>query len=89
MKYLQKNFNFWISIQYSFRRVYRDTDTVLKQISFSDSTHIFIKSIKYYISTYGGKVHMHEYSKIHVDRHIDIEIILHHAKCMNILSVVW
>ena len=32
---------------------------------------------------------MHEYSKMHVDRHIDIEIILHHVKCMNILSVVW
>ena len=32
---------------------------------------------------------MHEYSKIYVDRHIDIELILPHVKCMNILSVEW
>ena len=32
---------------------------------------------------------MHEYSKMHVDRHIDIEIILHRVKFMNILSVEW
>ena len=73
-----------------FRRVYRDTDTVFKQTSsFSDSTHIYIKSINYFISTYGGKMHMHEYSKIYIDRHIDIELILPHVKCMNILSVEW
>ena len=34
-------------------------------------------------------MHMHEYSKIYVDRHVDIEIILHHVKCVNMLSVVW
>ena len=51
--------------------------------------YIYIKSIKYYVSTYGSKMHVHEYSKIYVDRHIDIEIILHHVKCMNMLSVVW
>ena len=32
---------------------------------------------------------MHEYSKINVVRHIDNEIVLHHVKCMNMLSVVW
>ena len=47
------------------------------------------KSIKCYILIYEGYMHMHEYSKIYVDRHIDIEIILHHVKCMNMLSVVW
>ena len=47
------------------------------------------KSIKCYILIYGSYMHMHEYSKIYVDRHIDIEIILHHVKCMNMLSVVW
>ena len=71
-----------------FRRVYRDADIVFKQTSFSDSIHIYIKSIKYYVSTYGSKMHMHEYSKIYVDRHIDIEITLHHVQCMNILNVV-
>ena len=47
------------------------------------------KSIKCYILIYGGYMHMHEYSKIYVDRHVDIEIILHHVKCVNMLSVVW
>ena len=34
-------------------------------------------------------MHIHEYSEKYVYRHIDIEIMLHHVKCMNILSVVW
>ena len=34
-------------------------------------------------------MHMHEYSKTYVDRHIDIEIVLHHVKRMNMSSVVW
>ena len=34
-------------------------------------------------------MHMHEYSKTYVNGHIDIEIILHHVECMNILNVVW
>ena len=46
------------------------------------------KSIKCYILIYGGYMHMHEYSKIYVDKHIDIEITLHHEQCMNILNVV-
>ena len=32
---------------------------------------------------------MHEYSKMHVDGHIDIEIVLHHVKGMIVLSVEW
>ena len=32
---------------------------------------------------------MHEYSKTYVDRHIDNEVVLHHVKRMNMLSVVW
>ena len=65
------------------------------QIQFSSKQvfqirHIYIiKSIKCYILIYEGYMHMHEYSKIYVDRHIDIEIILHHVKGMIIPSVVW
>ena len=32
---------------------------------------------------------MHEYSKTYVDGHIDIEIVLHHVKYVNMMSVVW
>ena len=31
-------------------------------------------------------MHMHEYSKTYVDRHIDIEIVLHHVKRVNMLE---
>ena len=34
-------------------------------------------------------MHMHEYSKTYVVRHIDNEIVLHHVQRMNMLSVVW
>ena len=33
-------------------------------------------------------MHIYEYSKIYMDRHIDIEIVVHYVKYMNILSVV-
>ena len=50
---------------------------------------ILNKSIRYHTLIHGGYMHIHEYSEKYVDRHIDIEIMLHHVKCMNILSVVW
>ena len=31
-------------------------------------------------------MHMHEYSKKYVDGHIDIEIVLHHVKSMNMFE---
>ena len=31
-------------------------------------------------------MYMHEYSKTYVDRHIDIEIVLHHVKPMNMFE---
>ena len=82
-------YNFWISIQDSFQKsLQRCRYSFQANKFFRFDTYIY-KEHKYYISTYGGKAHMHEYSKMHVDRLIDIEIILHHVKGMIVLSVVW
>ena len=86
-----EKYNFWISIQSSFQKSLQRYRYSFFQANkfFRFDLYIYIKSIKYCISTYGSKMHMHEYSKIYVDRHIDIEIILHRVKFMNILSVEW
>ena len=31
-------------------------------------------------------MHMHEYSKTWMDRHIDNEVVLHHVKCRNMFE---